>query len=72
MQDHVEAVDVRSDLAQLHIDAHVATRAESCYLAVWSDRTDLTEVIGTFSPHAIPVNLDHVPLPRRGEARLVS
>lgn len=67
-----EAAAVRSALSDQAVDAHVATRGQSCYLAVWSDRPDVAELVTSLSPRSLPVNLDHVPLPRRGESHLIS
>jgi hypothetical protein len=67
-----EALRLRLALAAQAIDASIAERAGHPYVAVWSDRADVVGLVHARCPAAVPVNLDHVPLPRRGESRLAS
>lgn len=66
-----EGAAVQTALADQAIHAHLAARQHNQYLAVRSDRTDLTELISNLSPRSTPINLEHVPAPQPGEQPLI-
>lgn len=68
---HTSGCEVARALQKEGLTVRAGVRNHQSYVAVQSDRTDVTALVRALLPVAVPVNLEHLPAPLPQEASLV-
>ena len=72
LSSHSSARHAAQGLQAAGVTTSAGVRHHEAYISVRSDRDDLAALVRALVPHAVPVNLEHLPAPLPGEVPFLS